>query len=121
MARLLVIDDDPYILKFFDRMLQALKHEPVLAQTSEEACRKASDPKIEVIFSDLNMNDDTLQGMALIQKLRKIRPQCPIVVVSGYPSDEYFKECEKLGVVDFLTKPFEMTFVSSILKKLLPS
>lgn len=119
MARLLVIDDEPSVLKFFDRMFRALHHEPVLAQTGKEACRLAADPKIEVIFSDLNMNDDTFQGLALIRKLRELRPECPIVVVSGYPSDEYFQECEKLGVVDFLTKPFEMTFVSGILEKLL--
>ncbi|MBI2438492.1 MAG: response regulator, partial [Lentisphaerae bacterium] len=56
----------------------------------------------------------------LIRQLRALRPECPIVVITGYPSETSIKECQQLGVHDFLTKPFEMPFISSILNRLAP-
>ena len=41
------------------------------------------------------------------------------VIVSGYPSAETLSECEQLGITDFLTKPFEMTFVQASIEKIL--
>jgi YesN/AraC family two-component response regulator len=56
-----------------------------------------------------------------IQELRKLCPDTPLVVISGYPTPETLQKCEELGVQDFLTKPFELSFISSVLEKLVPN
>jgi len=56
-----------------------------------------------------------------IRKLRDICPHTPLVVISGYPTEETVEECEQLGVQDFLTKPFELSYISSVLERLVPN
>ncbi|MDZ4197938.1 MAG: response regulator [Kiritimatiellia bacterium] len=118
MAKILVIDDEPTMLSYLTRILKMLNHEVVTADNSAAGCEKAADPGLQVIISDLSMPGE-LSDLALIRRLREIQPDCPIVVVSGYPTAGRLEECQKLGVRDFLTKPFELTFVSAVLKRLL--
>lgn len=61
-----------------------------------------------------------ISSLELIGKLRELRRDCPIVVISGYPTADRLKTCEELGVSEFLTKPFEISFITSVLQRLLP-
>lgn len=118
MAKILVIDDEPSMLRYLVRLLETLGHETVAADNSPDGCEKARDPGVRLIISDLAMPGE-ISDIALIRRLREIRPECPLVVVSGFPTSERLEECQKLGVRDFLTKPFELTFVDAVLKRLL--
>lgn len=118
MARILVIDDEPTMLSYLERILRLLNYDVVTATNSTEGCAKAADSGVDLILSDLAMPGE-LSDVSLIRRLKELRPDCPIVVISGYPTSERLDECRKLGVCDFLTKPFELAFVSGVLKRLL--
>ncbi|MBU1694355.1 MAG: response regulator [Verrucomicrobia bacterium] len=120
MARILVIDDDEQVRKYLKRLLHKLGHEVALAEDGSVGCVQAKDPAIQIIITDLKMAG-TLSGMDLVRALRQARPHCPIVVTSGWPTEERITECEKLGIKDFLTKPFELSFLTGVLKRLLGS
>ena len=72
----------------------------------------------DVIMTDLNMPGEP-NGIALVREIREKNPDTPVIVISGYPTKERLNECTALGVEDFLTKPFEMTFFSSVVTRLL--
>jgi len=79
---------------------------------------KAKNPDVDMIISDLCMPGDLVE-LELIKALKEARPDIPLVVISGYPSGEFLAECESIGVADFLTKPFELSFIASIVRRLL--
>ena len=118
MAKILIIEDEPVVISLLKRIIGAMGHEVVLAADGQQGLDLARRENIGIIVSDLQMPGDP-SGMDLIRKLRSTKPQCPIVIVSGYPSPEAMGECEKLGITDFLTKPFEMTFVRSVIEGIL--
>ncbi len=120
MKKILVIDDEEPILRHFRDLLRLLQYEPVTANNSDEGCKIAKEMDISLIISDLCM-PGKLSDIEHIEELRKIAPELPIVVISGYPTPDALQKCEELGVADFLTKPFELSFVSSVLEKLLPN
>lgn len=118
MPTVLVIDDEEPILKHFEQLLPLLKCDVLTASTGREGVEKAKDPRVDMIISDLCMPGDLVE-LELIKTLKETRPDIPLVVISGYPSGEFLAECESIGVTDFLTKPFELSFIASIVRKLL--
>lgn len=119
-AKILVIDDEDAIRRYFDRLLKTLGYAVVLAADSTAGCEAARDPAVALIISDLTM-DAEVSDVALIRKLRETRPDVPIVVITGYPTPDRLEACQELGISDFLTKPFELSFIAGLLKRLLPS
>lgn len=120
MAKVLIIDDEECIRSYLQTEVQRLGHEAVFAREGGEAMKKLQETDTEMIVCDLQMPGNPA-GMELVRRIREQRPNCPIVVISGYPTEERLKECEKLGIKDFLTKPFEVGFLRSIVKKQLGS
>ncbi len=118
MKKILVIDDEEPILRHFRDLLRLLQFEPLTASNSDEGIQLAKEESIDLIISDLCM-PGKLSEIEHIRELRNIRPEIPLVVISGYPTPEVLKECEELGVQDFLTKPFELSFISSVIDRLL--
>lgn len=120
MKKILVIDDEEPILRHFRDLLRLLQYEPVTANNSDEGIKLAKETDIDLIISDLCM-PGKYSEIEHIEELRKVCPSVPIVVISGYPTPDFLEKCEELGVADFLTKPFELSFISSVLEKLLPN
>ena len=119
MAKILLIDDEPSIRTYFERLLTGLRYEVQTASDSPTGLACAERTRFDLIISDLNM-PGTPSGLDLIKMLREKHPGCPVVVISGYPTRERLDACREMGVVDFLTKPFEMPFIVSVLSRLLP-
>jgi len=120
MKKVLVIDDEEPILRHFRDLLRLLQYEPITAGDSDEGCKRARDMNVDLIITDLCM-PGKLSELEHVKQLREICPDTPIVVISGYPTPDVLAQCEELGVADFLTKPFELSFVSAVLEKWVPN
>jgi len=118
MAKILLIEDDAGVSKYITRILEMMGHEVVLADEGGKGLAAAADPTVQAILTDLSMPGEPNE-MELVRQLRKARPNCPIVVCSGYPTQDRIQECELLGITDFLTKPFEVSFIRSVMSRLL--
>lgn len=118
MAKLLLIEDDPQVQSYLRRVLTKSQHEVCVASDGAEGTELAKDPGIELMLVDLQLPGD-LTGLDLVRSLRQQRPDCPVIVVSGFPTRERLEELQRMGVSDFLTKPFEMGFVTETISRLL--
>ena len=118
MKKILVIDDEEPILKHFRDLLRMLNYEPITATNSDDGLQLAEESDASLIITDLSM-PGKLSEIDHVRKLREVAPDTPIIVISGYPTPDIMQHCEELGVTDFLTKPFELSFVAGILDKLL--
>ena len=118
MAKLLLIEDEIGVQEYFKAVVSRMGHELRTAADGPSGVKLVEEVEADVIMTDLNMPGEP-NGMALVRKIRELRPATPVIVVSGYPTKERLDECKALGIEDFLTKPFEMTFFSSVITRLL--
>ena len=118
VAKLLLIEDEVGVQEYFKAVVSRMGHELLTANDGPSGVALVESEPADIIMSDLNMPGEP-SGMALIRKIRELRPDTPVIVVSGYPTKERIDECKALGIEDFLTKPFEMTFFSSVITRLL--
>ena len=105
MSRVLVVDDDPRILKTLEINLRARGFEVVLARTGEDALKLAARHHPDAVILDLGL--PKLDGLDVVRGLRGWT-SVPIVVLSGRGSETAKVEALDLGADDYLTKPFGM-------------
>jgi len=114
--RVLLVDDDPAVSVYLVRVLRMLGHAVDTVETGAEALKRAEAGGLDLMISDLNMPGEP-NGVELIRALHEARPECPIVVISGYPTEDRLSSCEDIGVRTFLTKPFELSFIRQVLEE----
>lgn len=118
MAKLALIEDDGGVRDYFKSVVGRMGHELEMAEDGPSGVALVEQNEFDIILTDLNMPGEP-NGMALVRRIRELRPATPVIVISGYPTKERLDECKELGIEDFLTKPFEMTFFGSVVDRLL--
>jgi two-component system, cell cycle sensor histidine kinase and response regulator CckA len=105
-ATLLIVDDEPAILRM---LVEALK-EPgltVLTATSGEKAieiYRQNQDKIDMVLLDLHMHPRS--GLQILTELKRINPHVRVAVMSGSPSEGSVTEMLEAGVVSVFPKPF---------------
>jgi CheY-like chemotaxis protein len=84
-AHVLVVDDDPNVLAMISRILNEAGYVTTRASDGLEALRKVQDqPRTyNAVVSDVLM--PKLDGVGLRERLTRVRPSLPVVLLSGYP------------------------------------
>ena len=85
----------------------------VVAEASDgiEAIEKYHSEKPDLIFLDLAM--PKLDGLSILRKIKFQDHTSKIIVITSNDDIKIFEECTRLGVLAFLTKPFDLTDVLS--------
>ena len=102
-ARVLVVDDEPQILRFLRTTLSANGFDVVEAATGAEALRRAAADAPEIIVLDLGLPD--MDGKEVIRALREWS-EIPIIVLSARAREAEKIEALDLGADDYVNKPF---------------
>lgn len=105
MTRVLVVDDDPHILRTLRIHLTARGYTVTTAQTGREALRAGADTPPDVVVLDLGLPD--LDGVAVITELRRWST-VPIIVLSARTDAADKIRALDTGADDYVTKPFGM-------------
>jgi DNA-binding response OmpR family regulator len=103
IPRILVVDDDPSILKFVQANLEARGYQVLTAADGEEAIRIAEKEKPELILLDIVMPG--LDGFAVCWKIREWS-NMPVIMLSAREGENDKEKCAACGANDYLTKPF---------------
>ncbi len=117
-VKLALIEDEEGVQAYFKSVVARMGYELVVAEDGPSGLQMLAETPVDIILTDLIMPGEP-SGMAFLRRLRQDFPDIPVIVVSGHPAKEYIEECKELGIVDFLTKPFEMTFFGSIVTRVL--
>ena len=105
MTRVLVIDDDPVILRTLKISLRARDYQVQTALDGRTALQIVAEESPDVILLDLGLPD--IDGVTVLRRLRS-QSQIPIVVVSARHQSDDKVEALDLGADDYVTKPFGM-------------
>ena len=101
--RILIVDDEPQILRFLRPSLTAAGYEVITAATGAEALKLAAHKAPDAILLDLGLPD--LDGKEVIQRLRAWS-SVPIIVVSARDRETEKISALDLGADDYIDKPF---------------
>jgi two-component system, OmpR family, KDP operon response regulator KdpE len=103
--RILVVDDEPQILRVLSRSLASVGYEIRVASDGDEALAVLSDWMPDLVITDLVM--PKMDGLELCERLRAVSP-IPIIVLSASGEEHIKVEALDLGADDYITKPFSM-------------
>jgi len=109
--KLLVVDDDPVIGKSFERVLTRKGYVVVNAANGEEALKKLAAEDYDAVFTDIRMPG--MDGLEVAERVRARRPWTPVVIITGYGSDENEARAKAAGVREFLRKPLSPDMIES--------
>lgn len=105
MARVLVVDDDPSLLRALRLALGALGHEVFSASNGEQGISQAALVDPDVVVLDLGLPD--IDGLRVVRAIREWN-DVPIVVLSATDAEERKVAALDGGADDYVTKPFGM-------------
>ncbi|NOY78011.1 MAG: sigma-54-dependent Fis family transcriptional regulator [Calditrichaeota bacterium] len=114
--KILVVDDEPLMQEF---LLEALErrnpYEVVLAENGKNALKKIEKDSFQLIISDIRMPD--ISGMELLEKIRKIDPNCGVILITAYGTVQMAVQAMKQGAFDFITKPLNVDQIEMVVDK----
>ncbi|OGO04701.1 MAG: hypothetical protein A2Y73_01275 [Chloroflexi bacterium RBG_13_56_8] len=103
--RILVAEDESTVRDMCLRALQLAGYDPVGVADGEEAVQKASEEQFDLLVTDVRLPH--MNGLDAYRAIRATTPDLGAVVISGYATMELAIEALKLGVQEFVIKPFQ--------------
>lgn len=104
-ARLLLVDDDPGLLKLLGLRLSSEGFSVTTAESGHEGLRILGREKIDLVISDLRM--DEMDGLQLFAEIQKAHPGMPVIILTAHGSIPEAVSATREGVFSFLTKPVD--------------
>ena len=104
-ASILVVDDDPDLLRLMQIRLTAAGYAVTTAESAERALAQASVARPQLLVTDLRMGG--MDGMALYEAIHVHNPTLPVIVLTAHGTIPDAVAAVKLGVFGYLTKPFD--------------
>jgi two-component system, NtrC family, nitrogen regulation response regulator NtrX len=106
MSRILVIDDERSIRNTLKDILEFEKYQVELAEDGFKALELLKTNDFDVILCDIKMHG--MDGIEVLQKIDEIKPDLPVVMISGHGNIDTAVESIKKGAFDFIEKPLDL-------------
>jgi two-component system response regulator HydG len=103
MAKILVIDDDRDICSLLNRFLSRKGYEVTENYKGKTSIEYLKENKPDLILADFRLED--MDGTALLQKIKEIYPEMPVIIITGYSDIKTAVEIMKAGAFDYIVKP----------------
>ena len=111
----LVVDDAPQICKALSDVLTASGYSVRTAPSGERALQIMESSEFDLIITDLKMSG--MSGMDLIARVKERAPHLSIVILSGYGDMDDVIKAMRVGITDYLKKPFSIDEVLDVVKR----
>ena len=113
--RVLIVEDEEKLRRVVQLQLQSAGFDVDQAGSAEEALRSAD--RADLVITDLKLPG--MDGLQLIASLRRQNSRTPVVVITAFGSVETAVEAMKSGAADFVTKPFSLDHLLTVVQKAL--
>ena len=120
---IMVVDDEPDVAELFRQRFRREVREGQyvmhFAGSAEEALGKLDDgvrPELIVVLSDINMPG--MDGLGLLQEVKRRHAELPVIMVTAYGDDERRRRASEYGAAEFVTKPVDFELLKQQLQQL---
>jgi two-component system, response regulator YesN len=118
MWKMLIADDEPKIRRGLSRLIGLLDLDLEVVGEAEDgmiALEMVREQLPHLLLVDICM--PFLNGLQLIEEVKKINPDCLVIVITGFDEFSYAQQAIKLGVFDYLLKPIVKEQLQSVINK----
>jgi len=84
---------------------------------SASALARVKEAPFDIVITDLKM--EGLDGLAFLAKVKELRPEAGVIVITGFATLETARESFRKGAFDFVAKPFKLKDIMDIVARLL--
>jgi len=111
----LIVDDEPRILKLAMSILERQGMEVSCATCGEEALRLVNEKNFSLMITDLHLPG--MKGFELAGKVRELAPEMPIFMITGDISGETHNLAKKAGILKVFAKPIRFMEIMEMARK----
>ena len=114
----LIVDDEAVIRKGISRALRSRGLATETAESGRKALELMREHPFDIVLLDIRMPD--MDGIALLKQIRSRYPDTNVIMITGYPAIDSAVDCIKLGAMDYLVKPFQLSDLEKCLENIVP-
>ncbi len=115
MEKVLIVDDDKEFLEILSERMQNRGMQVATASSAKEALALLEEQTFDAVLLDLMMPE--IGGMEALQIMKRKQPEVQVIFLTGHPSVATGVEAMKLGAMDFLTKPVDLSELSEKIRQ----
>ena len=112
-AKIMVVDDEPGVRDLLKDFFTMRGHNVLPVSSGEEAIAKVELWNPDIILLDIKMPG--MDGMMCLKKIKEIKPEVGVVVMTGEESVEIAREAVALGAYEFVMKPFNLEYLDTVI------
>jgi len=114
--RILVVDDNKDFADVFCDILRSNNYKVESCYGGAQAIAEVENNVFDILFLDIRMPD--MDGVETLKKIKKIRPETSVIMMTGYSVDEMVHKALEEKASDIIYKPFEIDKVLSLIKSI---
>lgn len=109
-SKVLIVDDDKSVRNFLEKFLKQKGYLWVKSvSTGKEALDIIEKDRIKLVLLDIKLPG--MDGIEVLRKIKKIKPDTDVIMITGFPEESTAKEALKLGAYDYIMKPFDLAYL----------
>lgn len=118
--KILAVDDDGLVRKTLQLLLKEAGYEPTMAASGQEALGLLAQKHFDLVMTDIRMPE--IDGLQVIRAVRDYceqmkKPLMPTIVLTAYKDEPVRQAAIRMGVKEFLLKPFKLEEFLAILER----
>jgi len=114
---ILVVDDEQGMLQVLEKLLTGHGYRVSLAGDGQGALETVGRKIPDLILADIKM--PIMDGMIFLEEVKKVAPQIPVIMMTGFGAIETAVRAMKLGAYDYINKPFDIDEILMVIDKAL--
>ncbi|TRZ94567.1 response regulator [bacterium] len=109
-SKVLILDDDKSVRNFLEKFLKQKGYVWVRSvNTGNEAIDIIGKEDIKLVLLDIKMPG--MDGIEVLRKIKEIKKDIEVIMITGFPEENTAKEALKLGAYDYIMKPFDLAYL----------
>lgn len=113
-VKILVVDDDPYLLDMLIETLKTIGYDASGAPGAEEALRYLDDNPVQLVITDIRMPG--MDGVEFARRVKQRQPDLPVIFITGAFNSSILRQVEADG---FLPKPFRIGQIEDLIEDIM--
>lgn len=116
-SHVLVIDDEEEMCWALEKALREEHYEVTSVNNGEEGLVALAGKEIDLVLLDIRMPG--VDGLTVLRQIQKLKPEVPVLIMTGYSSMPVAMEAIQRGATGYLTKPISLSDLKTAVKKAL--
>jgi CheY-like chemotaxis protein len=117
IARILVVDDEPKLAQLLQAFLELQGHQVWTTTEGAAAVTLLAERTFDLLLTDLGMPE--MSGWDVAREARRIRPDLPVLMVSGWGAEIDPQQVAESGVAEVIQKPYTFETIHQVIDKVL--